>query len=584
MQNQQPSETIYHVAMYLRLSRDDGDGNVKSESNSIGSQRAIIRSFISEKNDMQLYDVYVDDGFTGSSFNRPDFKRMITDIEAGNVNCVIVKDLSRFGRDYIEAGRFIQKLFPRLGVRFIAITDHFDSATAETSESAIVLPVKNFINDAYCRDISAKVRSQKKMKQANGEFIGAFAPYGYRKDSGNRNKLVVDEYAAHVIKNIYDWKLNGISAAAIAKKLNQLGILSPFAYKRSQGEHYKTGFTGKAQTDWQSVTIKRILTNELYLGHMIQGKKEKVNYKIKKSIEKPESEWARVENTHDPIIEVDIFNIAQNLLKVDGRATADSENGNFFTGLLFCAHCKEQLVRRTVRNKGTDGIAYICSTYNRGEGCTRHFISEAELKVVVFKECCTYANLFLSQADLLEEIKQKETNFEVITKYDQEITRLRTEQERYYKLSSGLYEDLRNGVLNKDEFEQLHHAYTENADRLDQAIKNQEELVKRLFKQGIAAGTRLEKFKSCLQLEAIDRYTLVNLIHRIAYYGDKRIAIEFNFQAELTVVDTVVTAVGQSTENATAGQLSGKIASDQLNADTLPNPLNVDAERREKYA
>lgn len=548
-------ETIYYVAMYLRLSRDDEDidGNNKSESNSISSQREIIRSYIREYEDMDLYDVYVDDGFTGSNFERPDFKRMIGDIEAGMVNCVIVKDLSRFGRDYIEAGRYIQKTFPKQGVRFIAIIDNFDSLTADDSESSIVLPVKNFINDSYCRDISAKVRSQQQVKRTNGEFIGPFAAYGYRKDLRNKNRLVVDEYAAHVIKNIFQWKINGISAFTIAKKLNELGILSPMEYKKSLGENFKTGFTGSGTTKWQTVAVKRILTNEIYLGHMVQGKKVKVNYKIKKLLEKPESEWIKVENTHEPIIGIDDFYIVQNLLKVDVRASGNSENGSLFSGLLFCAHCKEQMVRRINRyhgkaynsgelhsngeahSNGVEKVFYICSTYNRGEGCSRHSIPEEELKEVVFKECKIYANAFLEQAYLMEEISRKEADFEVITRYDAEMKRLRKEQDKYFNLCSGLYEDLRNGVLTKKEFDKLHKTYTGNCEQLDEALKNQEFLIKKLFKQGIASGSRLEKFRTCLELTEIDRHTLASLVHQIFINNDKRLEIDFNFQNEFEI-------------------------------------------------
>ena len=201
-------DKYFLTAMYLRLSRDDNDvGRTKTESDSIGNQRALIRSYISENPDMELYDIYADDGYSGSNFDRPEFKRMIGDIEAGAVNCVIVKDLSRFGRDYIESGRFIQKIFPALGVRFIALTDHYDSFNADMGESGIVLPVKNFINDSYCRDISTKVKSQFAVKRKNGECIASFAVYGYRKSESNKNRLVVDEYAAGIVRKIFAWKI-----------------------------------------------------------------------------------------------------------------------------------------------------------------------------------------------------------------------------------------------------------------------------------------------------------------------------------------------------------------------------------------
>ena len=215
-------EHIYFAAAYLRLSKDDGDidGNIKSESNSISSQRELVRSYIKEHDDMQLFDIYVDDGYSGSDFDRPEFKRMMADIEAGDVDCVIVKDLSRLGRDHIEAGRLIQKTFPAFHVRFIAVTDHFDSQTADSNTKSFVLPVKNFINDSYCRDISQKIKSHQKIKREQGKFIGAFAVYGYRKSAEDKNKLCPDDYAADIVRKIFAWKLEGMSTVAIAQRLD----------------------------------------------------------------------------------------------------------------------------------------------------------------------------------------------------------------------------------------------------------------------------------------------------------------------------------------------------------------------------
>ncbi len=529
--------TIYSVAMYLRLSRDDSDigntadinGNVKSESNSISSQREMVRSYIKEQENMELYDVYVDDGFSGSNFDRPDFKRMMEDVEAGKVNCVIVKDLSRFGRDYIDGGRYIQKTFPALGVRFIAITDHYDSLTADNSESQIILPVKNFINDSYCRDISMKVKSHQHVKRMNGEFIGAFAVYGYMKDPVDKNRLIIDDYAADIVRKIYLWKIDGESAFSISEKLNQLGILSPMDYKKFLGTKYKTSFNGAGKAKWSPVAVKRILTNEVYIGHLIQGKKEKVNYKVKRLVEKPEKEWIRVENTHEPIISEDKFNIVQNLLKTDCRKAATTDSASIFTGLIFCGDCKELMVRRVTRHKGEATVYYICSSYNRGEGCTRHSIREDKLIDIVFATIKTYANAYWQQSKLLAELAQKETNFEVIKKYDREIQRLRKEQDKYYALCSGLYEDLKNGIINRAEFEKLHKTYTENSEELEEALKSQEKLIQQMFKDGIVSGTRLDRFKRIKEIEELDRFTVTNMVQRIDIYEGKRIEIRLNF-------------------------------------------------------
>ena len=286
------NKNIYDTGLYLRLSKDDADvdGSKKTESNSISSQRDILRAYVQSHEDLQIYDIYIDDGYSGANFERPEFQRMMADVRAGKVNCVLVKDLSRFGRDYIEAGRFIQKTFPALNVRFIAVTDGFDSLYADKTDSSLILPIKNFVNDSYCRDISMKVKAQQKVKRMEGKCISAFTVYGYKKNPEDKNSLVVDEYAADIVRKIFAWKIAGTSLGAIAEKLNATGILSPMEYKKSLGMKYYTGFEGSSTAKWAAASVKRILVNPVYIGTMVQGKQEKVNYKVKKRIDKPQEE------------------------------------------------------------------------------------------------------------------------------------------------------------------------------------------------------------------------------------------------------------------------------------------------------
>lgn len=535
------------AAMYLRLSRDDSDvgdmtdgkGNVKSESNSIGNQRELIRAYIHEQQDIELYDIYVDDGFSGSNFDRPEFKRMMSDIEAGRVNLVIVKDLSRFGRDYIESGRYIQKVFPALGVRFIALTDHYDSFHADAGESGIVLPVKNFINDSYCRDISTKVKSQFEVKRKNGECIAPFALYGYRKAENNKNQLVVDEYAADIVRKIFEWKMDGMAISAIAQKLNGLGVLSPKEYKKSIGSNYKGGFSGAVKSMWSSSTVKRILTNEMYLGHLIQGKTEKINYKLKKSVEKPKEEWVKVENTHEAIISEDNFFIVQNLLKVDSRVSPVTEKSSLFNGILFCGDCGEQMIRRVNRYKDTQKVYYICSTKNRGEGCTRHSIEEEKLKELIATLIRRYANCFLEEKNVFEKSQKLEANFESIVRYDTEIARLKQEQDKYYALCSGLYEDLRREIITKEEFERLHSEFKRKAAEFEDAQKKQETMIKELFKNGVISAGRLKTMQDCAELKEIDRHTLCSMVKEILIYEDQRIEIVFYYTDQYRIMREV---------------------------------------------
>ena len=534
----QLKEKQFYAAMYLRLSKDDEDRGSfnKSESNSIGNQRELIKSFLREQPDIELYDIYVDDGFSGSNFDRPEFKRMIGDIEAGRVNCVVVKDLSRFGRDYIESGRYIQKTFPALGVRFIALTDHFDSISADTGESSIVLPVKNFINDSYCRDISTKVKSQLAVKYKNGECIAAFAAYGYRKSDSDKNRLVIDEYAAENVRRIFACKIEGLALSAIAEKLNSLGILSPKEYKKSMGLSYHGGFSGTGRSGWGSTTIKRILTNEVYLGHMVQGKTEKVNYKVKKHTAKPEREWVKVENTHEAIVSADDFAVVQHLLKADGRRSPDSGTPSPFMGILFCGDCGQQMVRRVIRYKDTAKVYYICSTKNRGEGCSRHSIEESALKEIVCESARKFANSFLKEKELFDRAMQYETNFEAVARYDKEIGRLKKEQDKYYSLCSGLYEDLREGVVTKEEFERLQSGFMQKGKELEAAMQKQEQLIKDMFKKGALSAGRLKTFQDCVELREIDRHTLSSLVRRIDVYENRQVVIDFYFMDTFAVM------------------------------------------------
>lgn len=538
------------AAMYLRLSKDDSDvtggkgkagktGFVKSESNSIGNQRELIRAYIHEQHDIELYDIYVDDGFSGSNFDRPEFKRMISDIEAGRVNCVIVKDLSRFGRDYIETGRYIQKVFPAFGVRFIALTDHYDSLHTDAGESGIVLPVKNFINDSYCRDISTKVKSQLEVKRKNGECIAPFALYGYRKAENNKNQLIIDEYAADIVRKIFEWKIDGMAVSAIAEKLNRLGVLSPKEYKKFIGSNYRGGFSGMVKSMWSSSTVKRILTNEMYLGHLIQGKTEKINYKLKKSIEKPKEDWVKVEDTHEAIISEENFLIVQNLLKTDCRVSPVTEKNSLFTGILFCGDCGEQMIRRVNRYKDTQKVYYICSTKNRGDGCTRHSIEEEKLKRLALESIRRYANCFLEEKKVLDKSLELETDFESIIHYDIEIARLKQEQDKYYSLCSGLYEDLKCGIISKEEFEHLHGEFKRRATEFEEAQKKQEMMIKELFKNGVLSAGRLKAMQDCAELKEIDRHTLCSMVKEIHVYEEQRIEIVFYYTDQYRIMSEV---------------------------------------------
>lgn len=515
---------FYNVAVYLRLSRDDGEEG-KAESNSITSQRDMIRSFIRKQDKMEIFDFYVDDGWSGANFDRPAFKRMMSDIEAGRVDCVIVKDLSRLGRDYIETGRLIQKTFPDHGVRFIALNDDFDSLTADFNEEALVLPVKNFINDAYCRDISMKVKSQQKMKRENGQYIGAFAMYGYRKDPKNKNHLVVDEYAAGIVQSIFEWKIDGYSFEGIAKQLNERGILSPMEYKLANGERFCTGFRTGVRGKWSAVAVRRILMNETYTGTLIQGKTERVNYKVKRSVRKPEEEWVKIPDAHAAIISRDQFDIVQQLLKTDCRAGMGTEVSHLYSGLLYCGDCGAPMTKRVNRYRGKTTVRFICSNYNKNHQCSRHSILKGDLDRLVLYGLRNQIEVILDRMTVIARVKDLDVCYEDIAAFDREMVDLKAEQDKYEKLRAALYEDYKKDIISEADFKAFSAIYEEKCAGLQADLDRQAENLKRLFKNGLQAGQKLEKYKEVLQMDELTRPVLVRLVKRIDVYDNRRVQV-----------------------------------------------------------
>lgn len=524
---QMKAKEYYNVAIYLRLSRDDGDTDGdKIESNSISSQRDMIRSYIKKQNNMEIYDIYVDDGYSGVNLDRPEFHRMMKDIEARKIDCVIVKDLSRLGRDYIEAGRLIQKTFPAFSVRFIALTDHFDSLTADDNEISLVVPVKNFVNDSYSRDISCKVRSHQKIKRENGDFIGAFAIYGYKKCENNRNQLVPDNYAADIVRKIFAWKIEGYSNLAIANRLDDLGILCPMEYKKMCGEKFQTGFVTRVKAKWSAVAVKRILTNENYTGTLVQGKEEKINYKVKKSVRKPEEEWTKVQDAQEAIVSKEDFNIVQDLLLIDTRAGNGSEKTHKYAGLLFCGDCMEQMIRRVNHYKGKETVSFICATKNKNGECSRHAILEETLNHIVLTGLRQQVSLFLDKSNVMRSLEQMKVNFEEVVVFQKEMERLHREQDRYLGLRAGLYEDMKKQIITEEDFKTFCEIFEKRYQELQRAITNQKETIKKLFQSGVTAGIHLDRMKMVMQVTELDRITLISLVKRILVYEDKRVYLE----------------------------------------------------------
>ena len=517
--------------MYLRLSKEDGE---KTESNSISNQREIINSYV-KRNQITMVKEYVDDGYSGATFDRPNFKEMMKDAYDKKFDTIIVKDLSRFGRDYIEAGKYIQRIFPENGIRFISVNDNYDSKSADMNDTHLILPIKNFINDSYCRDISNKVKSSQKIKREKGDFISAFAPYGYKKSDENKNKLVVDEQAAPNIKNIFDMKLLGYSSKAIADELNHLGVLTPRKYKESQG--FKcNGFQNIKGGNWTAKAVNRIIENEVYIGNTLQGKSITLNYKNKKQIEKEKEEWIRVEDTHEAIISKEIFAIANTMLKRDLNNSRGKDKIDIFTGMLFCKECGSSLIRRTVKYKEREEIFYICSKYNKEKSCSRHSIKEETLIKAVSKIIKTYIEF---NEKLYSKVQLIDINRNL---KDNQIPILKREKAMTEELLSSLYLDLKEDVISKEEYQLFRKNYMEKLTKLDESIQyrlRKQEDTKDKIDENKSWIIDINRYK---KLSGIDRLSVVMLIDKIFISEDKTIDIRFNHAEELSLLEAMVKA------------------------------------------
>ncbi len=524
------ADKMWNVAAYTRLSRDDGD---KAESDSIGSQKEIIRAFVRDRDDMVIVKEYVDDGYSGVNFDRPDFQQMLADIKAKRINCVICKDLSRFARNYIDSGRYLEKIFPFMGVRFIAITDNYDSNGDKRQSDSLIIPFKNLINDAYCKDISMKIRSQLDIKRKMGDFIGAFATYGYRKDPENKNRLLVDENAARVVELIFRLRLQGMSNSRIATKLNGMGIPSPMEYKRSQGQNYACGFRVNERATWNAVSIRRVLTNELYLGTLIQHKRGTPNYKVKKEVQYRQEDWIVIEANHEPIISETDFLTVQSLLQRDVRVAPDKEATHLFAGFVYCGGCNHCMTRKVVPSHGKKYYYFVCSSHKAGEGCSSHSFSEAKLNKIVLGLVREQIKLIGQVDQVLSYIAALPESQRNVFNYDAQITKLNAEIERYKNLKLNLYSDMADGIISKEEYLEFRAGYDRKVTTCQQALcKITEER-----QQAVDSNERhvewLEIFTQYGNITELHREVIVNLIERIVVYDAKHIEVVFRYQDEL---------------------------------------------------
>ena len=548
----------YDTALYLRLSKEDGDvaSGSKNESNSIANQKSLIMDYLQSRPEFRVVSIREDDGFSGTDFNRPAFQAMMEDVKKGVINCIIVKDLSRFGRNYIEVGRYLEKLFPMLGIRFIAVNDNYDSLEADTAHD-IVVPFKNLINDSYCRDLSVKIRSHLAIKRKNGEFIGAFACYGYLKDENNRNQLVVDTYAGQVVKDIFRMKINGMSQYRIADALNEQGILSPMEYKKYLGSHFESSFKVNPKAVWTAKAVTRILTNEVYTGVLVQGKQTTPNHKVKVRQEVDETDWIRVENAHESLIDRVLFDIVQNLMGRDTRTSPNETQVFPLSGLVYCGDCGHPMVRKisryTKKEKADTAQTYgyfLCSEKCGKGGCSWHRISENDLMGAVLGAVNLHIQKVLDVQEALKQIENAPSRQLMIQKYQERLSMKEEERKKAERLKIGIYEDLKDGLLDKDEYQKLKAEFDSRIAEADATVKELKRQITELEGSHSANAPWMIYFQQFGRLEQLTRWAAAIIINKILVYEDNRIKITFNFEADLNRIQEILSAAEEHKKEA----------------------------------
>ena len=541
---QVPDLEEYRAMAYYRLSKDDKneDRSKDSEgeiSDSILNQRKLVHAYLQNHPGITLVDEAYDDGYSGTNYDRPGFRSVLEKVQSGSINCVIVKDLSRLGREYIETGKYLEMIFPSFGVRFIAINDDVDSDHS-TAGDDIIIPIKNIMNESYCRELSKKLRNQFRIQRGNGEFLGAFASYGYCKSSDDKHKLVVDEYAAEVVRGIFSMKIKGCSQNIIADFLNREKVLPPAEYKKSLGMKYKTGFQASTQAKWSAVTINRILNNPIYIGTLVQGKRGTPNYKIKKMRVRNENDWVVVENNHPAIIDPLMFSIVQKMMERDTRRPPKEDVLLPLAGVLFCPDCGRTLQRRTVTKGEQKYCYYVCATYKDGKGCSSHSFEQKKLEETVLHAVTGQIQMIVELNQLVQDIGLHRIDQIRLGRVDVMIAQKEQDLERDKEFRMRLYEALNEDLIDRDEYNKMRMKYTRQIEDTEKAINKLQLQRTEISSNHSTDNNWIMQFIKFQGITELTREVVVTLIDRIYVYEDKRIRIEFNYRNEIAAYQEIL--------------------------------------------
>lgn len=549
---------VYQAAIYLRLSKEDGDvaAGGRPESNSISNQKDLIMDYVGKHPEIHVHSVRVDDGYSGVDFDRPSFNRMIADMRAGKIDCIVVKDLSRLGRNYLEAGDYIEKIFPFFNVRFIAVTDGYDSSSSDITEDGLIVPLKNLINDIYAKDLSQKIGSALHIRQKQGKYIGVSAPYGYVKDPADHGKLVVDGEVKEIVRDIFRRRADGESLTAIVRKLNDDGIpsLSLYQYMKGRGKTVRSEL-------WTVSTLSTLLENPAYVGDMEQGiRKTSLCQGIKRHRVSAE-ERICVRNTHEPIVERAIFEKVALMKKADrekyhasyGVHGELSKEPNLLKGILVCADCG-RLMQLRRDNSGAKlnppraYYRYVCPTYQnlKEKGCTKKWLNKKETELAVEEAVRLHMRLFLDNRKALDELNRTEQAGRINDGYQKEISEACRRKKKAQQRAASLYNDYADGILNESDYLYAKQKYLDEAAAAEQRISELQEMQKK-YNKGCTKDSRLETMAGqYMDFDVLTDEIVHAFIDKIYVHSDKSLEICFRFRDELEeLVQTVEERKGE---------------------------------------
>ena len=536
----QEEQSIYHTAGYIRLSIEDSG---KTDGYSLANQEKLVKDFIADQQDMRLYRLYIDNGATGTVFERPAFDEMLQDMKDGKINCIVVKDLSRLGRNYLEAGNYLEQIFPFFRVRFISITDGYDSNSPDVTDESLIIPLKNIINEGYAKDISQKITTSFEARKKQGQFMGKYPVYGYLKDPENKNHLIVNPQTSGIVKRIFQMRDSGMALGAIASQLNEEGIPSPARYLWLKGlskeERHKDSY-------WDRTNVKRLLTNKMYLGMLVYGKERTSFAKGIKRQRVPESEWKYVPNAHEAIIDQELFDSVQrklegakqNFLNMTG-INEDYQPENLFRGRIHCSDCGRAMKMTkfvTTRKDGsTDRYAvYECCRRKQlyDLSCPQRSIRKSIIDKTVEEAIRFHIRTFLDTEQVIAKLNRSPKGRAAASNIQNHIREKQRRISKIERLSTGIYEDYREGILNEEEYLAIRSRYGEEKEGLVKEVDALMLAEREHEADYHSTGSLADIVRKYAEFPEINREIVEAFIADIQVHTDSHLAITFAFEDE----------------------------------------------------